>query len=269
MVTTHLARFELERMAAEDPDAKLGAARRVHVGGCDLCQTRLRALLAARVRFLNSQPAAMFAHDTLTRAELLGPYEKVPWWVGPQFVRGVLAVLALGVAVLAWFAHDAAATWSDSFGGASFRVIAKRGEHESPLRDGDSLGPADRLAFEYSLQRAQHFMLLGIDETGTIRRYLPRAGTGASDLVLRATPHARLPGELELVPQRGDERLYAFFSSRPIAESAARKAIASAAGAAWANGDGLTKTPQPRWSSEWSSVWLRKVDAAQHELTLR
>ena len=62
MVTTHLARFELERMAAEDPDAKLGAARRVHVGGCDLCQTRLRALLAACRVVLLGMAALLSVH---------------------------------------------------------------------------------------------------------------------------------------------------------------------------------------------------------------
>jgi hypothetical protein len=112
MMTSHLGRFQLERLAADHPQARAALAPRVHLSGCDLCRTRLRALVAARLRFLTAHPDVTFAREVVADAELPGRERTSPWWVSPRFVHGVVAALALGVSVLAWFAHGAAASWS-------------------------------------------------------------------------------------------------------------------------------------------------------------
>jgi len=119
VLTSHLSRFQLERLAADHPDARGAPARRVHVGSCDLCRMRLRALVAARARFLSAEPAETFARDVMVRAERLGPERRSPWWVSPRFVHAVVGALALSAAVVGWFAHEAAATWSRGSGAAA------------------------------------------------------------------------------------------------------------------------------------------------------
>jgi len=254
MLIAHLARFQLERLAADNPQARVAPALRVHVGSCDQCRTRLRALVAARTQFLNAHPAAPFACQVIARAEHLGPERKLPWWLAARFVHGVVGALALTLAALGWLGHDAAASWSRASGVASFQVLARRGVEERRVRDGDTLAPGDRLAFEYSLERPRYFMLLGIDATGTIVRYLPESG----EACLKATSGRRLSEQIAVGSQRGDERLYALFSSEPLSEVAARHAIARAVGGASVSGHGLANPPRPALQVEWISVWFRK-----------
>jgi hypothetical protein len=254
MLITHLARFQLERLAADNPQARVAPALRVHAGSCDQCRTRLRALVAARAQFLSAHPAAPFACQVVARAEHLGPEQKLPWWLAPRFVHGAVGALALTLAALGWLGHNAAASWSRASGVASFRVFATRGTEERRVRDGDTLAWGDRLAFEYSLERPRYFMLLGIDATGTIVRYLPESG----EAFLNATPGRRLSEHIDVGSQPRDERLYALFASEPLSEVAARHAIARAVGGALSSGYGLANSPRPALQVEWISVWFRK-----------
>jgi hypothetical protein len=253
MLITHLARFQLERLAADMPQARVAPALRVHVGSCDQCGTRLRALVAARAQFLSAHPAVPFACQVVARAEHLGPERKLPWWLAAGFVHGVVVALALTLALLGWLGHDAAASWSRASGVASFRVFATRGAEERRVRDGDTLARGNRLAFEYSLERPRYFMLLGIDATGAIVRYLPES----DDAFLSATSGRRLSEQIDVGSQRGDERLYALFASEPLSEVAARHAIARAVGGALASGQGLANPPRPALQVEWISVGFR------------
>ena len=112
MVSSHLARFQLERLAADCAQTPVEPGLRVHLRGCDFCRTRLRALTAARTRFLDTHPAVIFRRDVLAHVARLGPERKLPWWLTPQCARAVIGALALAAAISTWFAHDAASTWS-------------------------------------------------------------------------------------------------------------------------------------------------------------
>ena len=112
MTSSHLARFQLERLAADHVQTPVEPSLRVHLRGCDFCRTRLRALTAAKTRFLDTHPAVIFRRDVLTQVARLGPERKLSWWLTPQCARTIIGALALAAAIGTWFAHDAAATWS-------------------------------------------------------------------------------------------------------------------------------------------------------------
>lgn len=254
----HLPRHQLERLASEDPTARVRPVMRVHVSMCDLCQTRLRALHTAKLRFLDAYPEREFARITyLFASPAAGAREPGDWTreVRRAVYAGLVAVFA--VAFL-WYGHEAAANWVRSRGGASFHLLLNRDGFESRLADGGVVRPGDRVSFEYSLEKPRHLLLLGIDDTGVVRRYFPIAGSTQATAPLAAAEHATLTAPLPVDSRIGDERLYALFSEVPLAETDARVAVSNAAGEAWATGKRLEETPSPDLPAQSISVWFRR-----------
>ncbi|HET6332610.1 MAG TPA: DUF4384 domain-containing protein [Polyangiales bacterium] len=254
----HLPRHQLERLAAEDPDARVRPVLRVHVAACDLCQTRLRALHAAKSRFLAAYSSSEFARDTFAFAGPLPPARELRDWSRELRVLMYAGLVAVFATAFLWYGHEAAANWVRVQGGTSFRVFAVHAGRERRLLDGDELTTGDELAFEYSLDRPRHLLLLGVDDTGSIRRYYPPAEAAGSDTLLAASTRSKLPARVALDARVGEERLYALFSDSPVSESDARLGVSRAVGAAWATGRRLEKAPSLELPVQAISVWFRK-----------
>jgi hypothetical protein len=257
-MTEHLPRHQLERLAAEDPESRVRPVLRVHVAGCDLCKTRLRALHAAKGKFLAAYSGAEFARDTFAYAGPLPPVRDARDWSRELRVVMYAGLVAVFATAFLWYGHEAAANWVRVQGGTSFHVFAAHAGRERQLADGDVVTPGEELAFEYSLDRPRHLLLLSVDDTGTIRRYYPPPEAPASDTLLLAHTRAKLPTAVALEPALGEERLYALFSDLPISESDARQAVSRATGTAWATGQRLEKVPRLELPAQSFSVWFRK-----------
>jgi hypothetical protein len=254
----HLQRHQLERLASEDPAARIRPVLRVHVSMCDHCQTRLRALHTAKLRFLDAYPAREFARITyLFASPAAGGREPGDWTreLRRAVYAGLVAVFA--VAFL-WYGHEAAVSWVHAHGGASFHLVVTHDGLERRLEDGGVVHPGDRVAFAYSLEQARHLLLLGVDDTGVVRRYFPVAGAAEAAPPLPAAEHATLTVSLPVDSRTGEERLYALFSEEPLAESDARAAVSNAAGEAWSTGRRLEETPSLDLPAQAISVWFRR-----------
>jgi hypothetical protein len=257
-MTGHVARHQLERMASEDPEARVRPQLRVHVAGCDLCKTRLRALHSAKARFLVAYPAAEFARETFASAGPFGPAREPRDWARDLRVVTWVGLIAVFSGAFLWYGHEAAANWVRVQAGTSFTVLATHEGLERKLGDGDELTAGDRLAFAYALDRPRHLLLLGIDDTGAIRRYYPASEGSSSEALLAATEGGLLPATVELDTRSSEERLYALFSDEPLAESDARTAVSQATSAVWASGERLEKMPRLELPGQSLSVWFRK-----------
>lgn len=253
----HLARHQLERIAAEAPDAHVRPVWRVHVRGCDVCQTRLRALHAAKSKFLAGYSPVDFARDTFASAGPLPAVAESRDWMREIRATTYAGLVVFFAGALLWYGHQAAANWVRVQGVTTFKVFATHDGRETRLRDGDELTAGDELAFEYALDRPRHLLVLGVDDTGTIRRYYPSVDAPVAEL-LQANARATLPATVELDARKGEERLYALFADAPIAESDARAAVSRAIGAAWATGRRLEKAPRLELPVQSVTVWFRR-----------
>jgi hypothetical protein len=256
-MTNHLARHELERVAADDPATRVPPVLRVHIACCDACRTRLRALHTARTKFLSWESPNDFARETLAFAAPVPAAGEARDWARDFRNVAVAGLLAFFLGSVFWYGHEAASSWSRVQAGTSVRVLAMRDGQETRLRDGDALAAGEKLEFEYSLTRARYVLLLGVDETGRIRRYFPGADLPVEDSLLVPTAKSRLP-PIAVDEHTGDQRLYALFADVPIMESVARQAISQAAGAAWAAGNRLAKMPALDLPVQSFSVWFRR-----------
>lgn len=255
----HLARHHFETYVADDPNARLAAALRVHVGGCDRCGTRKRAMEASKARFLATHPPPDFARAISERAaaEEAAPKRSRPLWRSPMLLVPLAIAIAAGVAAAFWFAQSPELAEERPSAGVALLVIARHGNQTRPLRDGDALAAGDQLAFEYALVRPQHALLLSIDDAGGIKRYFP--AEGATESLLAPTARAQLPVGVEVDAGKGEERLYAFFSDTELDEAAARAELVRALAATRAiRGGGIPTLDEVDLPAEKVSVWFRK-----------
>lgn len=257
-MTNHLARHELERLAADDPASRIPPQLRVHIACCDVCRTRLRAFYTARSKFLAGEPPNHFAREALACAGPPDPIREPRDWARDFRNVAIVGLLAFFLGSSFWYGHQAAASWSRTQASASVKVLATRHGLETRVRDGDALTQGEELELEYSLTRARYVLLLGVDDTGRIRKYFPTPEVSPSDALLVPTTKSRLP-PIALEEGAGAERLYALFAEGPIIESAARQAVSQAAGAAWAAGDRLSKMPNLNLPVQTFSVWFRRT----------
>jgi hypothetical protein len=104
-VKDHLPRHLLEKLVADDPRAPVHPALRVHVAGCDHCNTRKRALEAARAGYLTRYPAADFAHAVLALAAAPEPARRRgASWKDPRVWAIAIALMAAAAMVAVWMA---------------------------------------------------------------------------------------------------------------------------------------------------------------------
>jgi hypothetical protein len=256
-MTTHLARHELERVAADDPATRVPPVLRVHIACCDVCRTRLRALNTARSKFLAWEPPNDFARETVALAGPALAGREPRDWARDFRNLAIAGLFAFFLGSVFWYGHEAASSWSRVQAGTAVQVLAMRDGRETRLRDGDALGAGEKLELEYSLTRARYVLLLGVDETGRIRRYFPGADGPAQDSLLVPTSKSRLP-PIDVDEHGGEQRIYALFADAPIMEGVARQAISQAAGSAWAAGNRLAEMPALDLPVQSFSFWFRR-----------
>jgi hypothetical protein len=218
----HVPRHQLEALATTADPAAAPEARR-HLASCPSCAQRLAEIEKARAAYLAAFPADGFARQVAARAQrasrepAIEPSSRRRWFAG-------FGTLALAAGAIALFALRPTDEIRLKGGPASWQVVAKRGERTWPLTDGATLRPGDRLAFTYTLAQDRFFLLLGVDDGGTVSQY-----GGADGAPLRlARGSGPLPFAIELDERPGEERLFAVFSPAAIDGATAKRALTDA-----------------------------------------
>jgi hypothetical protein len=255
----HLPRHLLEKLVADDPHAPVHPALRVHVASCDHCNTRKRALEAARADYLLRNPAAPFAGTVLARVAQPEPTPKGKFraWKAATIWASASALLVAAAMLVVLRSADvqrpAPERWK---GGLSFRVFVQHAGETRILHDGDSLAQGDQLAFTYALEHPRQLLLLGIDADGTITRYFPADDSHAG--ALAAAARAQLPISIELDMHPGEERLFALFSEHVLDEQRVRGVLTAALNQSRARRAGVIGLGEIDLPAQQVSVWFRK-----------
>jgi hypothetical protein len=257
-MSDHLPRHRLEQLIADASRPAAPARLRAHLGTCDQCDVRKRALEAARTQYLTEHPAAEFASAVVARAASAPPARvrtlKPPRvFVALAGIAAAAAIALIGVRMREAPPPPPAIRWK---GQVSLQVFARHASATVELHGGEVLAAGDQLAFTYALEHPRYLLLLGIDEDGVITRYFPSDGDKA--VALAAGRRAQLPVGIELDAQPGVERLYALFSETAPDESAARRALHDAFGQARARGVGVAELGELELPAGQVSVWFRK-----------
>lgn len=108
-------------------------------------------------------------------------------------------------------------------GGPLLQVWAARGERVFRLEEGARLQAGDRIRFVVERGEAGPYLLIASrDGAGTVSVYFPAQGERSE--AVEAGPR-ELPGAIELDATPGTERLFAFFSERPLEAGEVRRAL--------------------------------------------
>jgi hypothetical protein len=254
-----LARHGLERLLVDDPRDAVSTEQRAHAATCERCARGLQTLARARAEYVASRPAERFALAVKARAALprsQSRWQQLRWPVAAAAAVALAAVLVTSVrGPSLWSAEPAAIRYKGA--PAQFQVYVRHGAQTRPLRAGEALAAGDQLAFTYALSRAQHLLLFGIDDAGTIHRYFPEPALAPSTVLAPGGPR-QLPVGIELDARRGRERLCALFSATPLDEARAREALQRSFSAARARGRGIADLDALPLPATQISVWFEK-----------
>jgi hypothetical protein len=251
-VTEHLPRHRLEALVMSGSNGD--AASEAHVRSCAYCSARAQRMRAATQAFSNvSQPPAVFVRQVMekeARSEPCSRMRKARW-------QPLAIAAAVFAGVLVWQSLPAR-DLNDSIrfkGTDQLTIYTKRGDGSQRLRDGASLRAGDQLGFTCSLAERKHLLLMSIDDDGRVSRYFPSTA-GAAQVGPGA--NVQLPIAIELDAYRGRERIVGLFSSAPLDEGAARRALAAELAHARAQGEGVAGMKALEIDAEQVSLWFSK-----------
>jgi hypothetical protein len=205
------------------PQAEEGSIRD-HLAACARCREDAEATRQAQERF-----AVRVLPATLPAVEALGPRRRAAWrW---------LAIPALGAVVILLLMvgrGDRRAIEEPDVrikGTASLELYANRQGRVLRLRDGDPLAPGDRLRFVVYPGDRPYLLIASIDGAGKASVYFPYHGPASGRI--EQSPRIEIPDSIVLDDAPGPERVYAFFTSQPLAADVVidRLAAVGAAGA--------------------------------------
>jgi hypothetical protein len=263
----HLTERQLERWLAEEPVARSEEEVAGHLAACSACRARLDALAQERARYLQRHPVDTFTRAVVERSAQARPNPQRSRWLSPLVASaGIAATVALLWGLRApspsafspSSSEPAASVPAIRFkGSVGFEVHVKRAARSVRVQDGDVLTAGDQLAFIHVLPRARHLLLLGIDDAGAVTRYFPTDAAPSVSLV--EAGRQQLAVGVELDARKGEERLFALFSDRPLVEAEIRGTMQDALRRARQQGLGISELSRLGVSDDEASVWFRKL----------
>ncbi len=223
----HLSALTLDRLLLQSlPEAEAAQAR-AHLGSCEGCRALFAEMEEDRKRF----EAHVFARTLPKVAERAAPRPLLERLAALWRFAVPLAV-AGGVALMV--AHSVRQPGPRSSriddepelgikGGPSLQIFAARGESVFAVKEGTRLRPRDRIRFVVQRDEEDGFLLVAsIDAARKVFVYYPPGGTESAPV---AKGRVELPGSIELDDTLGAERVFAFFSPRPLAAADVQKAL--------------------------------------------
>ena len=250
----HLARHVLEQLVVDDPAAPVRPVMRVHVASCDRCSMRQRALDVARANYLVAYPPGDFAQHVMWRAAQPVPQPRRglaalrPMWIW----IGTALFIVLPVIVVLWLHAAPSDLWGASDDGP-VRIVWQRGQSQRELSDGIELAAGDRVSAHYQFSHPRHLLVVGVDASGTVRRYFPVDASRTGPLTAGEQPLG-----IKVAGRHDHEQLFAIVADTPLDEVAIRTKLAAAMNRARASGAGLTGLASVELPGLQLRVWFRR-----------
>jgi len=224
----HLSALTLDRLLLETLPEAEAAGVRAHLEACAACRGLVQQMEADRKKF----EAFVFPRTlpaVTARAQAVegpSPLERLValWRIA------VPVAVAAGIALMVTYSMRQPGTNSrleepelGVKGGPSLQIFAARGESVFPVKEGARLRPQDRIRFVVQRGEGEGFLLVAsIDASRKVSVYFPAGGAESAPI---AKGRVELPGSIELDDTLGAERVFAFFSSKPVSAAEVEKAL--------------------------------------------
>ncbi|MGC4117344.1 MAG: hypothetical protein QM765_22845 [Myxococcales bacterium] len=222
----HLSAFTLDRLLLKSlPEAEASQAH-AHLETCESCRALLGQMEADQKRF----EARVFARTLPKVTERARPPALLERLSALWRIAIPLAV-ASGITVMVAYSVRQPGPGSSQVdepelgikGGPTLQIFAARGESVFPVKEGTRLRPQDRIRFVVQRDEGDGFVLVAsIDAARKVSVYYPAGGTESAPL---EKGRVELPGSIELDETLGTERVFAFFSPKPLPASEVQKAL--------------------------------------------
>lgn len=195
--TDHLSAFQLDALALDTLPPDEAARYRAHLASCDACRAD---------RDHAAELASHFTRNVLPRTR---PRARQRWrlLIAPAFVLAA----ALGLLIVRGGEPEPEITIK---GGATWRVVASRGDAQFAVHDGSVLAAGDHVRFVIIPDGARYLLVASIDGSGAVSMYYPYDGARSGAI---AGAQVELPDSIVLDAAPGPERLFALLSDEPIA----------------------------------------------------
>ena len=245
----HLSDYLLDRLAPGDLDAEREARAREHLETCDECRSRKQDHEAAAAELLGQEAPEAFARRIAARrAERDRPRPARLWGAG--LAAAAVLVLAFGLVL-----QDSEPTVRTK-GGADLSFFVSEGGKGRPGLPGETLHMGDRIRLAVESADHAYVFVISVTGDGEVTPLYPE-GSGAS-IQLSGEGQTLLDGSVILDDHRGDERLFALFSDRPLTAeevtAAARKAITELR----KQGEGVRGLVRLPLDATQATIWFRK-----------
>jgi hypothetical protein len=208
---SHPSSRALEALAFEDEGID-GSSWASHVAECPRCRDEVASLRAGRAAFLVRRPPAAFMAE-LERAQAPGLWTRVQGWLRPgpalaAVMAGLLLAVVVGVGRLG------PSTQVRLRGAAGLAVHVSRGGAPAAPHDGRALRAGDVLRFVVDAEADGYALVVNLDAEGRATLYVPPEG--GRSVPVAAGRDRVLPGSIGLDDYVGEERVFLFWSERPL-----------------------------------------------------
>ncbi len=210
----HLSPNLLVRVAMGNHSEDELRAAEEHADACARCRAELSDVARARERFAEH----VFPR---TRATVARRGARPSAWRRLLPPLGLAAAVGGAAAVLLVALPDRAPVLQTKGAGA-LSVFALRGERVFAVEDGARLRPGDRIRFAVQGAGAAFVLVASIDGRHQVSVYQPSTALGPDAGAVQA-----LPESIHLDDALGPERIFAFFSDRPVSEAEVSRGLAA------------------------------------------
>jgi hypothetical protein len=230
-----LLRFKLGELSGADKDRI-----QEHIEQCATCKARVAEIDAENARFLSEVNVASESANVLERLEqpidrpLVGAAVRsfLDWSMKspprPLAIALFAVLLAVLPARLLLTPHEPTTREKGSAGVALEMYVNDPAHGAQPAADGATMHAGDQIQFRYHAAGKRYVMVVSLTEQGEISPLYPDA-PGSSIAVAPNGTHV-LEGSVILDEARGNERIFALFSDRPLSYDDVRSAISKHTG---------------------------------------
>lgn len=224
----HLRLVELRRLHFREVSGPEASTLQARLHSCPECQSRLHSLEAEAAAFAEQVNVGVQSAEILQRLSR-APEPRSPWaWLRQPWVPGLLAAAAALLFLLPMTLSPETtgpSTRLKGGGGVALTMYVKDDSGVHPGPDGTRLTEGDQIQFRYAAAGHPYLFVISVDARGVVSALYPEVPTQSIKVQTEGT-HV-LDGSVILDDSVGPERIYAIFSSAPVAFSNIDAAVQS------------------------------------------